>query len=86
MWFYFTKKVQANLFGHFTVEVDLFCKFVDFLPILTLISVWNVADDGGVNSIHDNRVLLMSGSAVIGAEYEQEGAQHTALRGSPFEH
>lgn len=45
-----------------------------------------MADDGGVNSIHDNRVLLMSGSAVIGAEYEQEGAQRTALRGSTFEH
>ena len=32
------------------------------------------------------RVLLMSGSAVMGVQCEQEGADHTALGGSNVEH
>lgn len=38
---------------------------VDFLPIWTLIVVYNMVNDGGVVIILNNRDLLMSGSAGI---------------------
>ena len=57
------------------------CKNLDLQLIRPLIIVHNVADDGGTVLVLHNRVLLMSGSAVIG-QCEQEGAEHTALEGS----
>ena len=62
------------------------CKIIDFLPILTLTAVYNKVDDGGVGCITHYRVLLMSASAVMGVQCEQEGAEHAALGGSSDEH
>ena len=47
--------------------------------------VYNVASDGGVVHILNNRVLLTS-DAVTGVQCEQEGAEHAALGGSSVEH
>lgn len=38
-----------------------------------------MADDGNVICILNNRVLLMSGSAVIGVQCEQKGVENIAL-------
>lgn len=42
-----------------------------FLTIWSLIVVWNLADDGGVIRKLHNRVLSMSGAAVLGVQREQ---------------
>ncbi len=61
-------------------------KVVDFLPVWTLIIVYNMTNDGGAVCTLHNRVLWVSGSAVMGVQCEQEGAEHTALGGSGVEH
>ena len=53
------------------------CKIVDFVPIWTLIAFWNAADDRDVISIF--RVLVISWSAVMVEQVEEEEAEHTAL-------
>ncbi len=45
-----------------------------------------MANDGGVACILHDRVLRLSGSAVMGEQCEQEGAQHAALGSSSVEH
>lgn len=45
-----------------------------------------MADDVGVIRIFHNKVLLMSGKAVMGVQCDQKGAEYTALRGSGVEH
>ncbi len=51
-----------------------------------LIIVWNPANDGGVIRKLHNRILSMSGIAVMDVQSEQEGAGHTALGGSGLQH
>lgn len=50
------------------------------------IIVCNVASNGGVVYILFNRLLLMSGNAVMGVQCEPEGAEHKAMGGSSAEH
>ena len=62
-----------------------FSIFGFFLLKLTLVAVYYMADNCGVVIILRSRVLLMSASAVMGAQCEKEGAEHTALGSSGVE-
>ena len=46
---------------------------------LPYIIVCNMASNGGVIYILFNRLLLVSGSALMGVQCEPEGAEHTVM-------
>lgn len=57
--------------------------FSDLLPKWTLIIVYNASDDCGVFHILHNRVLMMSGSAVMGVHSVNSRGVSTQLWGAP---
>ncbi len=56
------------------------------LSQVSLRNTANKANDIGVIRKLYNRVLSMSGIAVVGVHCEQEGAEHAGLGGSDVEH
>ena len=79
---FFVKSTISTLVLMILVLCTPLCKIGDFLTIWTLIVACRSLGNGDVVCIRHSGVLLLSGSADVGLQCEQEGAEHTALGGS----
>ena len=70
--------INIQLFGFADVE-QYIVLCAELCKIWALIVVYIKATDGDVILILHNRALLMSGSAVMGVQSEQQGDEHTAM-------